>query len=97
MNIRTASIAAVIATLSLSVANVAFAGPRCTDTDKPQADLMQQSSSLLRKLADSGYRIDEFEVTKGQCYEMDGLDPSGKKVEVYFDPVDGSVVREKRG
>lgn len=80
--------------VSLTLATSAFADPRCTDT--PQSNWMPQAT-MLRNLADAGYTMDVFQVTRGSCYEIYGRDKAGAKVEIYFDPVDGKVVKEKRG
>jgi hypothetical protein len=34
-------------------------------------------------------------VTKGQCYEIYGIDKAGRKVEVYFDPATAAVLEQK--
>jgi hypothetical protein len=34
-------------------------------------------------------------VTDGNCYEIYGKNKQGQKVEVYFNPVDGKVVKTK--
>lgn len=84
-------IAPVLFAASLAaVAGTAVAGPTCTDT--PQ-DRWIPADRFRQQLADAGYRIDVFKVTKGQCYEIYGHDKAGKKVEVYFDPVNGKVVK----
>ena len=36
-----------------------------------------------------------FKKTKGNCYEIYGYTQDGKKAEVYFHPVDGTVVKEE--
>jgi hypothetical protein len=48
------------------------------------------------KLLAQGYKINEFKVTGGNCYEIYGFDKDENKVEIYFNPVDGSVVKEER-
>ena len=46
-------------------------------------------------LKEQGYEINEFKVTPGSCYEIYGNNPAGDKVEIYFNPVDGSVVKQE--
>lgn len=46
-------------------------------------------------LEEQGYEINEFKVTPGSCYEIYGNSPAGDKVEIYFNPVDGSVVKQE--
>ena len=40
------------------------------------------------------YKIKNFKVTAGNCYEIYGWDKAGKKVEIYFNPVTGAKVKE---
>ncbi|QDF95347.1 hypothetical protein CJ010_01665 [Azoarcus sp. DD4] len=90
MKIRSALFA--LATFSLSAA--AVAGPQCTEAAK---DSWLPEATMKQKIADAGYVIDKFKVTSGNCYEIYGKDKAGQKVEIYFNPVDGSVAKEKRG
>ena len=41
-----------------------------------------------------GYTIKKLDV-EDNCYEVKGLDKDGKKVEAYFNPVDGKLVKTK--
>jgi len=41
-----------------------------------------------------GYTIRKFK-QPGSCYEIYGTNKDGKKVEVYFNPVDASVSKEE--
>lgn len=78
------------AALALTAA-AASAGPTCTapkDSWKPEAQFQQE-------LKAQGYSINNFKVTKGQCYEIYGTDKTGKKVEIYFDPVTAAVLETK--
>jgi hypothetical protein len=47
------------------------------------------------KLEGQGYDIKTFKVSSGKCYEIYGFDKSGKKVEIYFDPVTAAVLETK--
>ena len=48
---------------------------------------------MRQKIADLGYKdIRVFHLTSSNCYEIYGRNASGKKAEVYFNPVDGSIV-----
>ena len=42
-----------------------------------------------------GYEINKFKITSGQCYEIYGKNQAGKKVEIYFDPVSGKIVKQE--
>jgi len=68
------------------------AGPRCTDGNQDgwiPADAMQQ------QIKAQGYKIKKFKVTSGGCYEIYGWDKALNKVEVYFHPVSGDIVKTK--
>ncbi len=67
-----------------------WAGPQCTDA--PQ-DQWQDADAFQAKLKDDGYQIKKFKTTKGNCYEIYGHDKDGSKVEIYFNPVDGKIVK----
>ncbi len=70
----------------------AFAAPVCTKA--PQSQWMPQQA-LKDRLVKDGYTIDKFLVS-GTCYEIYGKDKAGKMVEIYFDPTDGHIVKERR-
>jgi hypothetical protein len=72
---------------------VTFAGPTCTD--KPQS-AWRDAAKFQSELKSQGYVIDKFKTTKGNCYEIYGKDAAGKKVEIYFDPTSGKIVKEER-
>lgn len=76
-----------------SAASLALAGPTCTD--KPPS-AWRDAATFQAELKAKGYTIDKFKTTKGQCYEIYGKDAAGKRVEIYFDPVDGRIVKEER-
>ena len=80
----------LIATLAL-VTSTAQAKKNCTD--EPKEKWMAIEEFKKQKEAE-GYQIRKFK-QPGTCYEIYGIDKSGKKVEVYFNPVDGSVVKSK--
>ncbi|CAI07932.1 conserved hypothetical protein [Aromatoleum aromaticum EbN1] len=88
------SLNALLAVAGLTLSAVAFAGPQCTDM--PKSDWMSEEA-MKQKIAEQGYTVDKFKTTDGNCYEIYGKDQDGKKVEIYFSPIDGSVVKEKRG
>lgn len=69
----------------------AIAAPPCTDA--PQSQWMPQQS-LKDRLGNEGYTIDRFLVS-GTCYEIYGKDKAGNRVEIYFDPVDGRIVKQR--
>ena len=65
---------------------------QCTKEDKSQ---WQDQEAFKKSLEEQGYRINKFKVTEGNCYEIYGWDKDEKKVEIYFNPVDGTKVKEE--
>ena len=53
-----------------------------------------KEDDFKKKVEGQGYQIKKFK-QPGTCYEIYGLNKEGKKVEIYFNPVDGSIVKEK--
>ena len=81
------------APLGLFLINTAVAGPVCTKDDNraswmPAAQMLERATAEVPKLK-------LFKVTDGNCYEIYGWDAAGKKLEIYYHPVSGEVV--KRG
>ena len=72
------------------------AGASFADADCPEApkDKWMSEADMKKKVADMGYTHDIFKVS-GNCYEIYGKNKDGKDVEVYFNPVDGSIVNEE--
>lgn len=68
----------------------ASAAPLCTRA--PQTHWIAEATMRQRIEAD-GYRIVVFKQTDGNCYEIYGRDRNDHRVEIYFDPVSGSVVK----
>ncbi|MBY0443843.1 MAG: PepSY domain-containing protein, partial [Burkholderiales bacterium] len=46
------------------------------------------------KIVAMGYKVKEFKES-GNCYEIEGWDKTGQRVEVIFDPKTLAVVRSK--
>jgi hypothetical protein len=76
--------------LTLST-GVAFAKKNCTDEPKEK---WMSEESFKKKAEAEGYTIKKFK-QPGTCYEIYGTNKEGKKVEVYFNPVDGTPVKSK--
>lgn len=72
------------------------AGASFADADCPEApkDKWMSEADMKKKVADMGYTHNIFKVS-GNCYEIYGKNKDGKDVEVYFNPVDGSIVKEE--
>lgn len=62
-------------------------------TEEPQEKWMSVDA-FKKKVTEEGYKIRKFK-QPGTCYEIYGTDKDGNKVEIYFNPVDGSVVKRK--
>ena len=73
-------------------ANSAFAKKTCTDQPK---DKWMSEADFKKKVEAEGYKIKKFK-QPGTCYEIYGTDKDGKKVEIYFNPVDGSIVKKAK-
>ena len=63
-------------------------------TSAPQSDWLNVND-FQAKLSNEGYTINQFKQTEGNCYEIYGFEPDGTKVEIYFNPVDASIVKLK--
>lgn len=63
----------------------------CTDQPK---DKWMSEDAFIAKVQEMGYKINKFK-QPGTCYEIYGLDKDGKKVEIYFNPVDAAIVKSK--
>jgi hypothetical protein len=81
----------VAAFLAFTTASAVYAGPDCTKDPKAK---WQNEEAFKKNLETEGYKIKVFKVTKGNCYEIYGWDKAGKKVEIYFNPVDGKKIKE---
>jgi len=84
---------AIAATGALLFAGTVFAGPQCTDAPKSQ---WMSQDAMKQQLKADGYTVDRFKVTDGNCYEIYGEEADGVKVEIYHNPVDGEVVKQRR-
>ena len=84
--LRSLSLLAVLAALA---STAAVAGPTC----KVPKETWMKEADFRAKLEAEGYKIKNFKVTQGECYEIYGFDKDGKKVEIYFNPVSGDAVK----
>ncbi|MCB0361594.1 MAG: PepSY domain-containing protein [Bdellovibrionales bacterium] len=81
---------ALILTLLIS-SGLAHAKKNCTDQPK---DKWMKKEDFKKRLEGEGYKIRKFK-QPGTCYEIYGTNLEGKNVEIYFNPVDASIVKEK--
>ncbi len=84
-------IAYLFAVAGFTFASQAWAGPQCTTEPKTK---WQDAKVFEAELAKT-YRIKKFKITSGNCYEIYGRDQQGKKVEIYFNPVDGKIIKQE--
>ena len=91
MKSAVATLAPLIAVVAALAAPSAFAGPKCTDA--PRSKWMSEKT-MQDRITKAGYTIDKFKVS-GTCYEIYGKDKDGRKVEIYYDPTNGRVIKER--
>lgn len=70
---------------------LAQAKKNCTDQPK---DKWMKEEDFKKQMEAQGYKIKKFK-QPGSCYEIYGTNKEGKKVEIYFSPVDAKIVKEK--
>ena len=75
----------------LLLSNYAHAKKNCTTEPKEK---WMSEVDFKKKVESEGYTIKKFK-QPGTCYEIYGTNKEGKKVEIYFNPVDGSIVKSK--
>lgn len=79
--------------LTLSfVSTASFAGPNCTT--EPRSAWMP-ADKVLAQATQEVPKLKLFKVTKGNCFEIYGWGKDGEKLEIYYHPVTGEIV--KRG
>ena len=61
-----------------------------------QAEIALRDALMVASGLKDGYTIKTFKVS-GNCYEIYGFAKDGKKVEIYFNPVDGSIIKKEVG
>lgn len=78
---------------TLAVASPAFAGPQCTKD--PVSSWLPKDAFKKKIVAATGHKVAVFKVTSGNCYELYGRDKAGKRIEIYYHPVTGAVVKSQ--
>ena len=84
---------ALLAVAAALTAPAAIAGPKCTDA--PRSEWLPRQT-MQDRITAAGYTIDTFKVS-GSCYEIYGRDRDDRQVEIYYDPTDGRVVKQRGG
>lgn len=75
--------------LAFGLGITAHAKKNCTEEPKEK---WMSEADFKKKVESEGYTIKKFK-QPGTCYEIYGTNKEGKKVEIYFNPVDGSIVK----
>ncbi len=70
-----------IACFVMSLAGLATAGPEC----KVPFDKWMKESDFRFQLRHQGYLVKTIRVIQG-CYEVYGLDPLGRRIQIRFNP-----------
>jgi hypothetical protein len=82
-----------LATTGLSPLSSAMAESSPDCTLEPSSKWIP-APEMRARIESLGYRFDVLKTTKGGCYEIYGRDKLGKRVEIYFNPLNGDVVRK---
>lgn len=90
MDMKTLATAPMLSGAFLT-SGLAQAAKNCTT--EPKNKWMSVEEFKKQKEAE-GYKIRKFK-QPGSCYEIYGTDKAGNDVEIYFNPVDGSIVKKK--
>lgn len=90
---KTIATAAVIA--ALGVAFPALAASDDVSCGNLPRDQWMAVDAASAKAAALGYDVRSVEIEHG-CYEIEGFDKNGAKVELYLNPVSGEVVKSKK-
>lgn len=75
----------------LLTVSVAHAKKNCTTEPKEK---WMTEENFKKMVMDQGYTIKKFKIS-GACYEIYGKNKEGKSVEIYFNPMDGSIAKSK--
>lgn len=84
-------LATLMTSAVLLTAGLAHAAKNCTN--EPKGKWMSVEEFKKQKEIE-GYKIRKFK-QPGTCYEIYGTDKDGNDIEIYFNPVDGSIVKKK--
>lgn len=78
-----------VAAIALSAGTAFASEDLCTGTG-PQ----KTADEIKAQYEAQGFKIKKFDTEDG-CFEIKGLDPAGKKVEMYISPWTGETVKTK--
>lgn len=80
-----------LALTAIVASTSAFAGATCQS--HPQNERIAQKT-FEQALTNKGFMVKNFKVS-GNCYELYGKSPKGKKIEMYFDMKTGKIVKSE--
>ncbi|HEX8961594.1 MAG TPA: PepSY domain-containing protein [Rhodocyclaceae bacterium] len=66
----------------------------CTNTDLDKSHWIP-SDKMQQKIAARGHKVESIEVV-GNCYKVHYVQKDGRKVEAFFDPIEGHAIRRQR-
>lgn len=75
----------------LALSSAALADTDCARQDR---SAWMPESQFREQMKRQGVQITKFRITPGNCYEIYGFDANGRKLEIYYDPVDARPVEE---
>ena len=78
---------------SLFFTTISFEANAKKNCTKEPKEKWMKEEDFKKKVEAEGYKIKKFKIP-GNCYEIYGTDKNGKSVEIYYNPVDGSVFKE---
>jgi hypothetical protein len=81
-----------ITAFAMSISTIATAAPVCTNAAPAK---WMTPAQMKAKIAKMPYRNIKAFKKSGSCYEIYAYTKSGKRAEVYFNPVTGAVVQSK--
>jgi len=82
---------ALFACLLMAISLPAFAGVQCTSEPKEK---WLPESRIKQIATDLGHKIVVFKISSGNCYEIYGRDNQDRRIEIYFSPIDGTIVKQ---
>ena len=78
--------------LALLGVSSAWAGPQCTEESQA---LWMGEDAMKQQIHDTGMTIKKFKVTSGNCYEIYGHNANGQRVEIYYHPISGEIIKQE--
>ncbi|GBF28251.1 hypothetical protein MnTg02_03315 [bacterium MnTg02] len=75
----------------LAMSSTAIAGPKCTD--EPTGKWLSEAE-MKQKISAMGFKFEIFKKTTGNCYEIYGKNDAGRRIEIYFHPISGKIVKK---